>query len=168
MISETFNQHFVSVGEKLAGEISAPVNDTSFYLSKNKVSNANFKFTKIQPSQVYRLLSGLKNGKVSGIDKIPNRIFKQSKDIITPALTEMFNIFIQFNIFPDDPISIISAIGRIFEKLIYNQLIEFLQRNEVLGNHQWGFRSLHSTALALIDCSNNWLINIDKRERIFL
>ena len=110
---------------------------------------------------------------------------KQSKDIITPALTEMFNIFIQFNIFPDDlklarvspifkdgdaeelgnyrPISIISAIARIFEKLIYNQLIEFLQRNEVLGNHQWGFRSLHSTALALIDCSNNWLINIDKK-----
>ena len=97
----------------------------------------------------------------------------------------MFNIFIQFNIFPDDlklarvspifkdgdaeelgnyrPISIISAIARIFEKLIYNQLIEFLQRNEVLGNHQWGFRSLHSTALTLIDCSNNWLINIDKK-----
>ena len=33
---------------------------------------------------------------------MPNRILKQSKDIITPALTEMFNIFIQFNIFPDD------------------------------------------------------------------
>ena len=64
------------------------------------------------------------------------------------------------------PISIISAIARIFEKLIYNQLYEFLQRNEVLGNHQWGFRSLHSTALALIDCSNNWLIK--KKERIFL
>ena len=25
-----------------------------------------------------------------------------------------------------------------------------------------GFRSLHSTALALIDCSNNWLVNIDR------
>ena len=50
---------------------------------------------------MYRLLSSLKNGKASGIDKIPNRILKQSKDI-TPALTEMFNIFIQFNIFPDD------------------------------------------------------------------
>ena len=51
---------------------------------------------------MYRLLSGLKNGKASGIDKIPNRILKQSKDIITPGLTEMFNIFIQFNIFSDD------------------------------------------------------------------
>ena len=41
------------------------------------------------------------------------------------------------------PISIISAIVRFFEKLIYNQLLEFLQRNEVLANHQWGFLSLH-------------------------
>ena len=56
----------------------------------------------MQPSQVYRFLRGLNNGKASGIDKISNRILKQSKDIITPALTEMFNIFIQFNIFPDD------------------------------------------------------------------
>ena len=31
-----------------------------------------------------------------------------------------------------------------------------------MGHNQWGFRSLHSTALALIDCSNNWLINIDR------
>ena len=29
LISETFYQHFVSIREKLAGEISAPVNDTS-------------------------------------------------------------------------------------------------------------------------------------------
>ena len=51
---------------------------------------------------MYRLLSSLKNGKASGIDKLPNRILKQSKDVITPAVTEMFNIFTQFNIFPDD------------------------------------------------------------------
>ena len=32
-----------------------------------------------------------------------------------------------------------------------------------MGNHQWGFRSFHSTALALIECSSNWLINIIKK-----
>ena len=31
-----------------------------------------------------------------------------------------------------------------------------------MGDKQWGFRSLHSTALALIDCTKDWLINIDK------
>ena len=33
--------------------------------------------------------------------------------------------------------------------------------NSILDNCQWGFRSAHSTALALIDCTNNWLIGID-------
>ena len=29
---------------------------------------------------------------------------------------------------------------------------------------QWGFQSLYSTAWALIDCSSNWLLKIDKGE----
>ena len=33
LISETFNQHFVSIGERLVGEISAPVNDIVRQLS---------------------------------------------------------------------------------------------------------------------------------------
>ena len=53
------------------------------------------------------------------------------------------------------PISVLSTIARIFEKLLYRHLYELLTENDILGNRQWGFRSLHSTALALIDCLNN-------------
>ena len=35
-------------------------------------------------------------------------------------------------------------------------------QNNILGVKQWGFRSLHSTALALIGCTKDWLINVDK------
>ena len=45
--------------------------------------------------------------------------------------------------------------------IIWTTLNEFLSENDILGNRQWGLRSLHLTALALIDCSNNWFINID-------
>ena len=38
----------------------------------------------------------------------------------------------------------------------------FSQQIKILNDKQWGFRSLHSTALALIDCSTNWLLNIVK------
>ena len=60
------------------------------------------------------------------------------------------------------PISVLSTVARVFEKILYNQLYDYLTKHNILGEKQWGFRSLHSTALALIDCSNNWLVNIDR------
>ena len=53
------------------------------------------------------------------------------------------------------PISVLSTVSRIFEKISYNQLYEYLTTHDIMGDKQWGFRSLHSTTLALIDCSNN-------------
>ena len=91
---------------------------------------------------------------------------------------------IQFGIFPDDfkmagvtpifkegekgdvsnyrPISILCTVARGFEKFLYNQLHQYLVQHNVLCSNPWGFRSLHSTALALIDCTDNWKLNIDK------
>ena len=97
---------------------------------------------------------------------------------------DIFNASIKSKTFPDDfkiarvtpifkggdteglgnyrPISILASIARIFERLLYKQLHDFLATNKILNDKQWGFRSLHSTALSLIDCSTNWLLNIDK------
>ena len=53
------------------------------------------------------------------------------------------------------------TIARVFEKLIYQQLYQFLDKHKILGKQQYGFRSLHSTALALSQATNHWLMNID-------
>ena len=117
---------------------------------------------------------------------IPNSILKAVKGIIAPSLTDLFNASIQSKIFPDDfkvarvtpifkngetddlgnyrPISILGSIARVFEKLLYKQLHDFLVENKIFNAQQWAFRSLHSTALALIDCSSNWLLNVDRGE----
>ena len=47
------------------------------------------------------------------------------------------------------PIPVLPTVARVFEKLIYNQLYKFLVDNNIICNKQFGFRSLHSTALAL-------------------
>ena len=46
--------------------------------------------------------------------------------------------------------------------MIYNQLRDYLEDNSILCDAQSGFRSLHSTATALLHASNDWLDNIDK------
>ena len=49
------------------------------------------------------------------------------------------------------PISILPAFSKLFEKVMYNPLINFLNLHNILYSKQFGSRNNHSTALALID-----------------
>ena len=115
---------------------------------------------------------------------IPHSILKTVKDIVAPSLTDLLNGSIKAKIFPDDfkiakvtpifkngetdnlgnhrSISILGSIARVFEKLLYKQLYDFLIENKILNTQQCGFRPVYSKALALIDCSSNWLLDIKK------
>ena len=60
------------------------------------------------------------------------------------------------------PITVLPTIARVFKKLnIYQQLYQFLDKHKILEKQQYGFQSLHSTALALSHATNHWLMNID-------
>ena len=59
-------------------------------------------------------------------------------------------------------ISVISTVAKIFEKIIYDQLYQYLNENGLLNSGQSGFRSLHSTLTALLETNDNWCISIDR------
>ncbi|CAB4000722.1 Hypothetical predicted protein [Paramuricea clavata] len=60
------------------------------------------------------------------------------------------------------PISILPVVSELFEKVLYDQLHEFLVTQELLSPRQFGFRKFHSTASALLDSTNEWFINMDR------
>ena len=51
--------------------------------------------------------------------------------------------------------SVIPTVAKIFEKIIYDQLYQYLNENGL-------FRSLHSTLTALLETNDNWCISIDR------
>ena len=179
-LPETFNEHFISIGEELARDIPASSNNVDSYLRKLRKIESQFKFKCIRPEDVWDILNKLKSGKASGMHMISNSILKISKDIISNSLSDIFNELLSQQIFPDDfkvvrvtPIHkgserddadnyrpILSTCIR--KTYLYAQLYDYLMQNNILGDKQWGFRSLHSTALALVDCTKDWLINIVK------
>ena len=59
------------------------------------------------------------------------------------------------------PISVIPAVAKIFEKVIFEQLYNYFNINRLLTHCQSGFRSLHSTLTALLEATSNWSVNID-------
>ena len=179
-ISEILNEYFVTIGERLARQVQCSDTEPTDNVPK---ADSKFVFNKITNVQVLKILTKLVNGKATGLHGIPNKAIKSSATLITPALTYIFNISIKTRVFTWDfklskvtpvfksgdrdelgnyrPISVIPTIARVFEKLIYNQLHTYFMDNNLLSNEQYGFRSIHSTALALSRASNNWLIHID-------
>ena len=60
------------------------------------------------------------------------------------------------------PISVIPTLAKIFQKVIYDLLYQYLNENGLLNIGQSSFRSLHSTLTALLETKDNWSVNIDR------
>ena len=60
------------------------------------------------------------------------------------------------------PISILPIASKVFEKVLYEQLYNYLMANNLLSNKQFGFRRFHSTTSALLDSTNEWFVNMDR------
>ena len=138
----------------------------------------------INNDTVYRKIMKLKPKKAAGLDGIPQKLVKDSAIIITPFLNHIFNISLSEGKFPDDwkkarvspilksgsrdecdnyrPISILSPISKIFEKIVFDQLSQYLTTNEILTDYQSGFRKGYSTCSSLLRTTNDWLVNMDK------
>ena len=59
------------------------------------------------------------------------------------------------------PISLLSTINKIFEKLISSRLYTYLEQNSMLSSHQYGFRMSPSATLAIYDMQENILENLE-------
>ena len=133
-------------------------------------------------AQIQNMIKRLINNKATGMNGIPYKILKDNSTYLSPFFEELFNLSIKTNTFPDDfkigkvapvfktgdkedlnnyrPISMLPTIARIFERLLYSQLCDYLTANKLLGDEQYEFRSLHSTAMALGKMPNQWLMNM--------
>ena len=62
------------------------------------------------------------------------------------------------------PISTLSAIAQIFEKLVCKQIVNYLEKHEILYEFQFGFRKGHSTAQAIAEITDNLRKAIDNNQ----
>ena len=62
------------------------------------------------------------------------------------------------------PISLLSNINKIFEKIISERVYNFIEQNGTIYNHQYGFRKKHSTTHALINITEDIRKALDKNQ----
>lgn len=125
---------------------------------------------------VLKLLNSLPLNKASGLDGISCHLLREAAPIVAPSLTYIIKFSITTGIFPDEwklarvspiykegaksdpnnyrPISVLSVISKLIEKIAFDQFYEYLIMYDLLADAQSGFRSGHSTQTALLEATN--------------
>ena len=136
---------------------------------------------------VYNLLVGLDPNKASGPDGIAPRILIELASEISPVLTHLFNQSLQTGQVPTDwrqanvtpifkkgsrdkvqnyrPVSLTSISCKILEHILYSNIINHLEKSNLLCHQQHGFRKGHSCETQLIGAFNDWATVLNKKSQ---
>ena len=143
--------------------------------------------------EIIKIIPNFKPRKLAGPNSIPTKIPRLFTDDISEHLSIIFNTSFATGIFPEKlkvakvipihkkdsklecsnyrPISLLSNIDKILEKLMHNRLMKFLTEQKILYLKQFGFRKNLSTAHAIINLIDNIKDAIDKNKcacRLFI
>ena len=183
-LKEVFNEYFTNIGHKLAQTIEHD-SESNFgdFITKQEPAR-KFSFEAVNEFPVYRLITKLPTSKATGVDKISTKVLQVAAPAVPQPLTKIFNKSIVLGQFPSEwkaarvipvfkngqrtmldnyrPISILPVVSKLIERILYNQISEYLEKESILFEYQFGFRSCHSTTTTLIDCTNEWYVNMDR------
>ena len=154
-LSDAFNEHFSTIGLKLANEIPPTANGNKSCLEYLNITDQRFHFTLTSSSQVFSLLNKLSKSKATGLDKISARLIRECADLICISICKIFNCSLTTGIFPDDwkcakvtplfkqgsssdmnsycPISLISVLAKVFERIMYDQVYTYLSEHNIIS-----------------------------------
>ena len=166
-IADSFNNFFVSIGPQLAENISCETNPLTYV---NNIERS-IVILDVTCEEIKGVIHSLNNSS-SGWDEIPTFLVKKCVDSFIEPLTYLVNSSISEGIFPSElklarvvpifksgdpslitnyrPISVLNFFSKVFEKVMYNHIISFMNKNDVLYDQQFGFRQKHSTQQAII------------------
>lgn len=185
------NSFFANIGSDLSNKIlkrlkleekdlikrfeckSAPIN--SFFMSET------------DESEVYRLVLSLKSKNSSGWDGISSIFVKKFIGFLVKPLTYIFNLCIITGIFSKvlkssvvvpvfksgernsvhnyRPISLLPTIAKILEKIINVKLVNYIEKNNILSQNQFGFRKNKSTEDAIESLVTSVAKNLDNKNK---
>ena len=113
---------------------------------------------------VKKVITNLDSSKASGPECIPVVVLKNYEPQLSYIRAELFNICLRESCFPDcwnvslvvlvfknigerstakdyHPVSLLSVVSKVFEKLVNNRVVDHLEKCGLFSDFQYGFRS---------------------------
>ena len=171
--SETHTWHDNNIQSKLLAKIlpkNSSLDGSGISLpilpSRTSLKQCNISVT---PKMFKKVIMNLNSSKLSGPDFIPEVVLKNCKPELSYIPAQLFNMFLKESCFSDCwkislvlsvfknvgerstaknyvPVSILSVVSNVFEKLVNNRIVDHLERSDFFSDFQYGFRSSCLTA----------------------
>ena len=154
------NNFYVNVGTEIDKKIPASLRKYTDFLG-DKLTN-KIVLNGCSNAEVESLITKMSISKASGPFSVPSKILKEFDAFFVPILTTIINKSFKEGVFPSNlkcakvipiykkgdktkcpnyrPISLLSNVSKIFERIMYNRLETYLNSNSILYEHQYGFR----------------------------
>ena len=176
-VANKFNVFYTTVASNLVKLLPRPFNIfntdfvTNYYASKG-IINDSFALHTVDREHVLTLLKNINKTKGIGVDNLPARFLCDGAEPICDVVLFVVNRSISSNTVPNifktarvvpiykknskfeegnyRPVSLTCVLSKLLERVIYIQLDNYLKTNNILYEHQSGFRQGYSTDSCLI------------------
>ena len=171
LISNFANKYFTNIADDILKKRKYSGNKHFRHFLQNP-NSVKFLINQTNPQEIESIIKKFDSTKGVGPNSIPPKIIKQISHLISSPLAKIFNKSFSTGIFPDllkiskinpihkkdsklqisnyRPISLLSNINKIIEKLMFQRLYAFLEKYKCIYDLQFGFRENHSTNHAII------------------
>ena len=175
---EILNKYFCSISQLDDDNVDLP-----YFESKTESCIAEIV---ISERDIIDIIEVLDPRKASGPDKISHKMLKICPGLIAIPLKIILNQSLKQCKYPSQwkianvtaifkkgdsslpsnyrPISLISCVGKLMERVIYKYVYNYLSQNKLIYEYQSGFLPKHSTVHQLIEMYNSILNSLEKKE----
>ena len=155
----------------------------SIVMIRSKISASTFSFREVTDTEVKKEITNLDPKKAIPHGNIPIKHIKETSEVCSTFLTNIFNIGIKNCTFPDElkladitpvhkkedttktknyrPVSVLPPVSKLLEKLMEQQIISYIDK--YLSPYLCGYRKGFSTEQALLSLTENWKLLLDKQ-----
>lgn len=178
-IAAAFNNHFINT-------TNIDITNSKNYGMINIKNIGNTIF--LEPcttNEIAKIIASLNNTRAVGYDDLSTHIIKACADILSPIIAHLINTSFFAEEYPEKlkfsivkpiyknnnkqdlnnyrPVTLIPIISKVFERAMYNRIVSFLNKYNIISTEQNGFQRGKSTALACYQLTKSITENIDKR-----
>lgn len=180
------NAFFIGIGAKLAEAIACGSGQRScgaVSLMPNCTHPSSFVLLDTDCREVEGILMSLDSGSSPGWDDISTAFLKHAREIVVPLICNLANLCFNTGVFPSSlkrsivtpvyksgdradvnnyrPISVLTSISKIIEKLLNIRLTDYLTKFKILSSTQYGFKKGLSTQHAILDLTSTIVKEVD-------